>query len=123
MATKEYQKEWRKNHKKEYKRYRKKYETNHPEYLRLRNKTKMIKRRQSPKWKEYYKKYHSKYMKTYPTTESGRIKKRVRLQTQRIYGKVPKGYERHHLNYDCPHNFILVPIKEHRKIHNHIQAE
>jgi len=60
---------------------------------------------------------HKKYMRKWSKTAIEKHKHNIRLQSQRIYGKVPKGYQRHHLNYDSPHNFILIPIREHIKIH------
>ena len=57
------------------------------------------------------------YMREYSKRPYEIAKRKIRRLTQYYYGKVPKGYERHHLNYDSPHNFILIPIKEHRKLH------
>ena len=71
--------------------------------------------------KEKRREYFNGYMREYSKKPSERIKQRVRLQTSRIYGKTPEGYERHHINYDSPHNFILIPIKKHREIHKKCQ--
>jgi len=65
--------------------------------------------------------YHKEYQKTYSKKPSEKAKKVVRMQSQRIYGKVPEGYERHHINYDSPHNFILIPIKVHKEIHEELR--
>ena len=62
-----------------------------------------------------------RYMKAYLKNPDERIKQKVRLKSQRIYGKVPKGYERHHINYDSPHNFILISIKVHKRIHEELR--
>lgn len=70
------------------------------------------------KWKKWFKGYLKEYMREYSKRPDVRTKKKIRLQTQRIYGKVPKGYERHHIDYDSPYHFILIPIKEHKKLHN-----
>jgi len=63
------------------------------------------------------KKKFMEYMRDYSKRPTERAKKIIRMNSQRIYGKVPKGYERHHIDYDSPHNFILIPLKFHKKIH------
>ena len=73
--------------------------------------------------KKYLKVYLKKYMKDYSKRPEERAKKIIRMQSQRIYGKVPKGYERHHINYDSPHNFILIPIKVHKEIHKELKKQ
>ena len=66
------------------------------------------------KWKEWFKGYMREYAKRPHVIVK---RKKIRRLTQYYYGKVPKGYERHHINYDSPHNFILIPIKEHKILH------
>ena len=106
---KEAKRKWNLKNRKKKKLYWQKFKITHKDYI----KEKRRKDRQSG----WYKKYHKKYMKNYSKKENVKIKSRVRLQTQRVYGKVPKGYERHHINYDGPHNFILIPIQKHKKLH------
>ena len=97
-------------------------------YLKEYNKRPEVKE----KFKEYMKKYHERpevkekfkeYMKKYSKKPAERHKKIIRMQSQRIYGKVPKGYERHHINYDSPHNFILIPIGLHKRIHEKLRGK
>ncbi len=73
--------------------------------------------RKRPEVKERF----NKYMKKYSKKPSERAKKLIRMQSQRIYGKIPIGYERHHIDYDSPHNFILIPMKYHKKIHEKLR--
>lgn len=71
--------------------------------------------------KEDAKENHKEYMREYSKRDYEIVKRKIRRLTKYYYGKTPKGYERHHINYDSPHNFILVPIKEHVKIHKEIK--
>ncbi len=83
------------------------------EKSRIRDKLRYNKRKADPKRIEYIKNYKKNYCKRPKEI----IKKRIRRMTQYYYGKVPRGYNRHHLDYDTPHSFILIPIKEHYKKH------
>jgi len=92
-------------------------------YLKEYNKRPEVKE----KFKEYMKKYskkpaerHKKIIRMQSQRIYGKI---IRMQSQRIYGKVPKGYERHHINYDSPHNFILIPIGLHKRIHEKLRGK
>ena len=104
--------------KREYnRRYNIRYKKKNIERIRLRDSEYTKNRRKLPK----FKKQHNDYMKEYSKREYVRLKQNIRIKTQRIYGEVPKGYERHHLNYDSPHNFILLPIKEHKILHHKLK--
>ena len=98
------------------------------EYMRKYHDRPEIKIRHKKYMKEYnkrpeVKKSFKKYMKTYSKKPSVRVKKIIRMQSQRIYGKVPEGYERHHINYNSPHNFILIPRGFHKEIHEELRGK
>ena len=79
------------------------------------------------KWKKLHRdrvnEHHKKFMKEYIKRPEERKKQYIRYKTFKIYGKVPNGYERHHINYDSPHNFILIPIKEHLNFHKQLNSK
>jgi len=106
MKTKE-QKERNKNYMREY-HDRPEIKVRHKKYMKDYNS------------KSEVKLYQREYQKKYSKKPSERAKKIIRMQSQRIYGKVPEGYERHHINYDSPHNFILIPLQEHKEIHEEL---
>lgn len=107
---KEYNKEYRKRNKEKIRELKKRYRETHKQQIKDYDK----------KWKEKNGKiYHAKYMIEYSKKPNEIIKKRIRRMSQYYYGKVSQGFERHHLDYDSPHNFILVSIKEHKEIHIH----
>jgi len=103
--------------KKKNREYMRKYH-DRPE-IKIRHKKYMKDYNDRPKVKKNFK----EYMKTYSKKPTERAKKRIRMQSQRIYGKVPEGYERHHINYDSPHNFILIPIGFHKEIHEELRGK
>lgn len=107
MATKEYQREWKKRNPEKLKNYRENFKRRHPHYF-------MIYDRQNGRTNLNNKEYHKKYMKDYVKKSHVKIKKNIRRMTQYYHGKVPKGFERHHLDYNSPNNFILVPKSEHK---------
>ena len=73
--------------------------------------------------KEYRKKYNREYMKEYSKREYQLNKKRIRRMTHYYYGIVPSGYHRHHINYDSPHDFVLITTKEHGIINRKINRK
>lgn len=84
--------------------------------IKTRHKKYMKEYNNRPEVKEKFKKYMRNYFKGL----TQRKKNVVRMQSQRIYGKVEDGYERHHIDYDSPHNFVLMKIKSHKKIHEEL---
>ena len=104
-----YEKQWVLNNPEKVKNYKKNWIKNNPEKMReIWARVRKIPRRI---------KYHNEYSKIYVKRPCEVIKHRVRNQSQKIYGKVIKGYERHHTDYNSPHNFIVIPMKEHKEIH------
>jgi uncharacterized protein YaaR (DUF327 family) len=104
--------------------YYKQWRKEHPNYDRTKNFEKRVNGKNKQIYANLtkdeimkYKEYHKKYMKDYIKNPEEKKKQSIRAKTFRIYGKVPKGYHRHHLNYDSPHNFILIPFEEHKKLH------
>jgi hypothetical protein len=102
---------------------RKEYYRNKLKEWRIRNPEKNKEQRKKYKQSEKGKKAIQKYKINYKNNPLSYNKTKIRDETYRIYGKVPVGYERHHLNYDSPHNFILVPKIEHQNIHKLIKYE
>lgn len=83
---------------------------------RIRNRLRYSKRseqqrawRQRPEIKAKF----NEYMRAYAKDPEVIKKRKIRRMTMYYYGKVPKGYHRHHLDYDTPHNFILIKAEEH----------
>ena len=110
---KEYQREYQKQ-------YSKGYYIKNREKLRKKGRIehrKHFKEKKAKLDKNKAREYHNNYMRVYSKKEEVKIKQRIRRMTKYYYGKTPKGYHRHHINYDSPHNFILIPIKKHGKIH------
>ena len=96
--------------------YQRRYRLKNGDKIRARERIRDRKRRERGKNKQDGE-YHKEYMKKYSKREEVKHKQNVRRMTYYYYGKVPKGYHRHHLDYDSPHNFILIPIKKHGEIH------
>lgn len=99
---------------KERQEYLKKYRRTHREQIRPVARARYLKNKE--KWIKYGREYQRKHPYKTLSPEAQR-KNHIRARTFQIYGAPPKGYERHHLNYNSPHNFILVPRAEHRKLH------
>jgi len=108
-----YRREWRLKNKKKISDSNKKFRIRHPDKVREGD----ARRRKTEKRKEWTRKYSKERLKD----PIEKLKHSIRSRTNKMYGNVPKGYERHHLNYDSPHNFILVPRLEHKKIHTLIK--
>ena len=115
MATelrKAYIREWSKKNRDKIREYEKKDKLKHPD----RFKEKEVRRRKKPTRIEYMKKYIKERMKN----PEVRKKHHIRSRTNKKYGKTPKGYEKHHLDYESPDDFIIIPIELHKLIHTHI---
>lgn len=106
---KKYMKEWRSKNRDKIRGYEQKYRENHLEKI----KEKEARRRKRPERIKYMNNYSKQYVKL----GEAKLKHQMRARTNKKYGKTPKGYEKHHLDYETPDNFILVSIKEHKLIH------
>lgn len=114
-SRREYQKQWRQNNKDKVKLYRLNYRRKHPDKIREKDK----RRRARENRKLWTKNYNKKRL----NNPLEKLRHNIRVRTRKIYGRVPSGYQRHHLDYLSPHNFILVTIVEHRQIHNQINCK
>lgn len=106
---KEYLRQWWKDNQDKRRMYEKRYKTKHPERI----KEKEARRRKKPEHIAYMK----EYKKSYIQRPEVRYKHRIRVRSNEKYGKTPVGYQKHHLSYDTPDNFIIVPIETHIQIH------
>ena len=97
---------WRKRKGEEYKekernRYRKKRVDQQRDY----------KKRNINKYRKYQKKYQRRYYL------KDKKKQMTRQMTRRKYGKLKKGYQYHHDDYDNPDKFKIMKSKEHYRRH------
>ena len=106
---KEYIKQWRAKNKDKIKEYEKRYKEKHPNKI----KQKEDRRRKRTERIKYMNEYSKKYVKS----GEAKLKHEIRSRTNKKYGKTPKGYEKHHLDYNSPDNFVLKSISEHKSIH------
>jgi len=106
---KEYMRKWRARNRNKIREYDRRYKEKNPDKI----KQKEIRRRQKPRRIKYMNEYSKKYVKS----GEAKLKHEIRSRTNKKYGNTPKGYEKHHLDYNNPNNFVLVPLEKHKLIH------
>jgi len=115
IERREYFAEWRKNNKDKISIINKTYKQNHPEIIKAKNRNRKKTAHRLAWTREYIKKRLQ--------IPEEKKKHYIRTRTLKKYGKTPKGYQKHHLDYDSPDNFIVMPIHNHKLIHQLILAE
>lgn len=76
----------------------------------------MINYKRKGKWAGREKEYRREYSKEYKSKPVVRLKERIRQQTRRKYGKLPKGFEYHHIEPYKIDVWLGVYSNEHQKI-------